>query len=135
MFEIFEQFGSNVNNFIGTSMYTFAMSYFCLFKVSRKTDDAFSQKMEWKLHAFIFMSIFAATVTGLASKSFNSNIHGNIVPSIPVQKDVFKNLKLLGHVMRKSQNMLFLCFTLFFLVRHFCASLVSQCVCSRSASV
>ncbi len=76
MFEIFEQFGSNVNNFVGTSMYTFAMSYFCLFKVSRKTDDAFSQKMEWKLHAFIFMSIFAAAVTGLASKSFNSNIHG-----------------------------------------------------------
>ena len=64
---------SFVVGFISTSMYTFFLCYFCLCKVkTNMTDDAFSQKIEWKMHTFIIAFNVMVCVAGLITKTFNT---------------------------------------------------------------
>ena len=62
-----------VVGFISTSMYTFFLCYFCLCKViTNMTDDAFSQKIEWKMHTFIIAFNVIVCVAGLITNTFNT---------------------------------------------------------------
>ena len=62
-----------VVGFTSTSMYTFFLCYFCLCKVkTNMTDDAFSQKIEWKMHTFIIAFNVIVCVAGLITKTFNT---------------------------------------------------------------
>ena len=61
-----------------TPMYTFFLCYFRLCKVKKNmTDDAFSRKIEWKLHKFIIAFSFTVVVAALVTKTLNSSMHGN----------------------------------------------------------
>jgi hypothetical protein len=64
---------------ISSPMYTFFLCYFCLCKVKKNmTDDAFSRKIEWKLHQFIIAFNVIIFVAALVTKTLNSNARRNI---------------------------------------------------------
>ena len=83
--------------FMSTPMYMFFLCYFYLCKVKRKmTDDTFSQKIEWKLHACIIAFNFIVCVAGLVTKTLNSGVRGKFWSFAAVPTGCRQNPEIYG---------------------------------------
>lgn len=60
-----------------TPMYTLSLCLYCLFKIrNNMTDETFSRKIEWKMHAISILFNLGVCIGALATKVMNSGTHG-----------------------------------------------------------
>ena len=65
-----------------TPLYIFFLCYYFLCRIKRHmTDNTFSQKIEWKLHAFIITFNCIACIAALATNTLHSNVMGTFCAS------------------------------------------------------
>ena len=118
-----------VVGFTSTSMYTFFLCYFCLCKVkTNMTDDAFSQKIEWKMHKFIIAFNIIVCVAGLITKTFNT-FNGRWCIFAPVPDGCIENPEIYGECDETiSRNATFLAFATRFVTTLLCLAGIIVCM-------
>ncbi len=66
-----------IMGYMGSPLYMFFLCYYYFFKVKwNETDDAFSVRIEWKLHGLISAFIIAICIACLATNVLNTNSDG-----------------------------------------------------------